>query len=132
MNEVDLAFRGLLIILAICLSVAALFYPLWIFLHKALPKNLDPLLFKEPYFQKSELANYQFFPLNFVKTINYIYLVAYPGCAKRKRFNGFNKEIPIKKSMRILCRIHFNLGIFGLLMCLILFVYLGVAVLLYG
>lgn len=36
-------------------------YPLWYILHRVLSKRLDPIMLKEPYFNRTEQFNYQFF-----------------------------------------------------------------------
>ncbi|WP_404364567.1 hypothetical protein [Marinobacter sp.] len=132
MTEADLAFRGLLALLATCAVVAILFYPTWIVLHKVLSKKLDGYIFKEPYFSRSEMINYRSFPLSLVKSINYIYLVAFPRWAKRKRFQALNEDLPVGNMLTIVCQLHFSLGLVGLVLFFILFIYLGITVLLYA
>lgn len=68
---------------------------MWYVLHKLLSPRLDPILLREPYFNRAEQINYRFFPLYLVKAINYIYLVAWPTMAKKRRFKGLETPLPI-------------------------------------
>ena len=128
MNETSLVFVIFMIICAIGLGVGVTFYPLWIILHNILVPKLDHILFKEPYFKKSELINYVDWPLSFIKSINYIGLIAFPKLAKRKRFKGFNGQLPVGPILKIVCKFEFSLMLFGAVMCVVAFGYLGIAV----
>lgn len=128
MSEIDPVFLIALILCAIGLVLGATVYPLWIILHNILGPKLDRILFKEPYFKKSELVNYVSWPLSFVKSINYIYLIAAPGWAKRKRFKGLKKPLPISTTLKIFCKIEFGLMLFGAVMFFVFFGYMGIAV----
>ena len=128
MSEIDPVFLIALILCAIALGLGVTVYPLWIILHNILGPKLDRILFKEPYFRKSELANYVEWPLSFVKSLNYIYLIAAPGWAKRKRFKELKEPLPIGATLKIFCKIEFCLMLFGGVMCVVFFSYLGMAV----
>lgn len=130
--DANTAFNVFLGIVAAALLIGAIFYPLWAILHKILPKKLDKILFRKPYFKEAELYNYQFFPLSLVKSINYIYLIAFPRWAKRKRFKGLDTSLPVGTTVRILCKIQFSVGLIGLVMFFVFFAYLGIALLVYA
>ncbi|MBU3068580.1 hypothetical protein KOI40_02050 [Aestuariicella sp. G3-2] len=74
---------GLSIILALIIVVP---------LHISLCKRLDPLLFKEPYFQQSELGIYNSWPLSIIRSTSYMLLITWPKLVK-KRFNKLNTDI---------------------------------------
>lgn len=131
MGNIDTVFLIFIVIMAIGLLIALTLYPLWIVLHQILPKRLDAILFKEPYFQKSELVNYQCWPLSYLKSMNYIYLIAAPSLAKKKRFKGFNEPLPIGPGLRVACKLNFSLLMAGMLMFFVFFGYMGVALLIF-
>ncbi|SRR5690606_11275336 len=128
MNEIDPVFLIALIICAIVFGIGVTFYPLWIILHNILCPKLDHILFKEPYFKKSELVNYGDWPLSFLKSMNYVYLIAAPSLAKRKRFKGSNEHLPIGPILKFICKVEFCLMLCGGLMCIVFFSYMGIAV----
>lgn len=97
------------------LVIGAIYYPLLYILHRLLSSRLDPILFKDPYFNRAEQINYRFFPLYLVKAINYIYLVAWPTMAKKRRFKGLETPLPISKALRATCIFQFSLMVFGTL-----------------
>lgn len=99
------------IITVVGLVIVFTVYPLWIALHNVLCKRLDPILFREPYFQKAELVNYLCWPLSYLRSFNYVFLIASPTFAKRKRFRGFDGEIPVRGMLVVLCKLHFSLMI---------------------
>jgi len=98
--------------------LSLIYFPLWAILHKLLPPKLDPVLFKEPWFQKSELVNYQFFPLSLIRSLNYSYLIAWPSMAKRRRFRGVDQDLPVSAIMTTLCKIHISVGVIGTLIAI--------------
>jgi len=109
-------FGGLLIFV-----IGAIYYPLLYILHRLLSSRLDPVLFKDPYFNRAEQFNYRFFPLYLVKAINYIYLVALPTMAKKRRFKGLDMPLPIGKALRATCIFQFSLMVVGTLVGIIWF-----------
>lgn len=127
-----MAFNIFLGIMAAGLLVGVIFYPLWAVLHQILPKKLDRLLFRKPYFKETELINYQFFPMSLIKSINYIYLIAFPRWAKRRRFKSLNSPLPVGKMLKILCKIQFCVGLLGLVLFFVFFGYLGIAIIFKG
>ncbi|WP_347332233.1 hypothetical protein [Marinimicrobium locisalis] len=103
------------ILTLIIFAIGAIYYPVLYILHRLLSSRLDPILFKAPYFNRAEQINYRFFPLYLVKAINYIYLVAWPTMAKKRRFKGLETPLPIGKGLRATCIIQFSLMIIGTL-----------------
>lgn len=128
MNDINPVFLIFMIICAIGFVVCIIAYFLWIILHKILGPKLDGILFREPYFQKAELINYQVWPLSLVKSINYIYLVAIPGWAKKRRFKGLNEELPVGRALKIACKIQFSAMFIGAIMFFVFFGYMGIAI----
>jgi hypothetical protein len=115
-------FQIFIVIMNIVFASGCVAFGLWAVLHKPLCQQLDKILFREPYFQKSELANYQFFPLSLLKSLNYIGLVAAPCLLKKKRFGGFSGEVPISRPVRLACKLCFS---FFVLLAIMFFVYFG-------
>lgn len=101
--------------------IGLVYFSLWAVLHKMLPPVLDPLLFREPWFQKSELVNYQFFPLSLIRSLNYSYLLAWPDMAKRRRFKGLDRKLPVRAGVIVLCRIHISAAFSGTLVAIFYF-----------
>lgn len=101
-------------------------YPSWVVLHKILSRRLDPILFREPFFKKSELANYRVFPLSALKSLSYIYLIAKPKWAKKKRFAGLKVDgsLPVSGPIRVACKIHFTLMLFGGVFAIVFFAFI--------
>ncbi|WP_347332232.1 hypothetical protein [Marinimicrobium locisalis] len=100
---------------------------MWYVLHKLLSPRLDPILLREPYFNRAEQINYRFFPLYLVKAINYIYLVAWPTMAKKRRFKGLETPLPISRGLRATCIFQVSLMIFGVLVGIIWVLFLAFA-----
>lgn len=114
-----------LVLISIAAVVICVVYSLWLVLHRVLTKRLDPILFREPYFQRSELANYLVFPLSALRSFAYIYLIAAPHWAKKKRFKGFNESLPIAKSVQVACKVQFAMMFFGTVYFFIFFSFVG-------
>jgi len=123
----DTLFLVFLILGLVIFALSAIYYPMWAVLHKMLSKRLDDTLLVEPYFNKSEIVNYQIFPLSMLKSLSYIYLIAAPSLAKRKRFRDFKGEVQVSEPLKLACKIHFSMAIFGLILCVVFFAYLGFA-----
>jgi len=66
---IDTLFNIFLGLMGAGALVGFIYFSLWAVLHKLLPPKLDPILFREPWFQKSELVNYQFFPLSLIRSL---------------------------------------------------------------
>lgn len=129
MTNVDPVGLIFLVILFAGLLVGATAYPLWFVLHKRLTRKLDSVLFREPYFNKQELTNYLVWPLSMIRSLNYIYLIALPQWAKKKRFKGFNQHLPVSQSEVLACRAETVLVILGALLFVLFFGFGGVVVL---
>ncbi len=129
--SVDTAFHTILWLMAAGVIVSLAFYSLWAYLHHTLPPKLDHHLFKEPYFNNQEKINYQFFPLSCLKSLNYIYLVAYPTLAKKRRFRKLDYRPNLSPVLTLLCKIQFTTGLVGLVLGVAFFVSLAVSVAVY-
>ena len=105
---------------ALMVPVALTAYPIWYLLHKPLTIKLDPLLFKEPYFKRSELTSCQFFPYSAIKTAIYMYLIAAPTLAKKKRFRGLQVELPVSTGIRWASRVWVFSSMLGGAACIII------------
>jgi len=115
---IDTLFNIFLGLMGAGALVGFIYFSLWAVLHKLLPPKLDPILFREPWFQKSELVNYQFFPLSLIRSLNYSYLIAWPSMAKRRRFRGVDQDLPVSAIMTTLCKIHISVGVIGTLIAI--------------
>lgn len=121
----DPKFIVFLFIMLAAAVLSAIYYPLWGIIHKALPKQLDRMLFRKPFFNDAELINYQVFPLSLVKSLNYSYLIAIPRMAKRKRFKELDREIRVNPAIRIACIIHIWSALLGAVTFFAIFGYGG-------
>ncbi|MCH8497406.1 MAG: hypothetical protein LAT63_02925 [Marinobacter sp.] len=112
-------------IMGVAIMLMAILFPLWTALHLTLLPKLDAILFRQPFFQERELWNYQIFPLSLLRSLNYIYLVAFPRLAKKKRFKGFDESLPISWPTIAACKLHAVLCALILLMGI---PYIGISV----
>lgn len=103
-------------------AAMAIVFPLWAILHRVL-SELDGILLREPFFKKSEQLNCQVWPLGYLKTINYIGLIAAPRYAKRVRFKGFDKQLPVSKATVLACKVQFWLMVFCGILGIVYFAY---------
>ncbi|WP_339799237.1 hypothetical protein [uncultured Marinobacter sp.] len=126
MSELEPTFLLFIMLSVGILILGLLYFPLWAALHKYLTPRLDGLLFREPWFQKSELDNYRLFPLSLLRSLNYIYLIGWPRMAKKKRFKGFDSAIPVGKTVVLLCRAQMFMAFFGLGLAIVYFGYGGI------
>lgn len=104
MGTMEPNFLALVLVISAILILGALYFPLWAILHYYLTPRLDGELFRKPFFHSSELVNYQVFPLSLLRSLNYIFLIAWPSAAKRKRFRGFSEELDLSRWVVVLCR----------------------------
>jgi hypothetical protein len=118
----DQIFFGVLVIMGTGSLAMIVVFPLWIILHNKLSK-LDSILLREPFFKKSEQINCLVWPLSYLKTVNYIGLIAAPRYAKRVRFRGFNDPLPVDKRTVIACKVQFWLMVFCGFMGVVYFAY---------
>lgn len=119
-------FIGFLYLMGAGFLVALIFYPTWAILHRILSWRLDSVLFRKPFFDQGELEKYRYFPLSLVKSINYVFLIAYPGWARKRRFKELDQQVEVSRGIRVLCKFHFTLGLLGALLFVIAALYLGV------
>lgn len=125
MEGADPKFMAFLFIMLSAAVLCAVYYPLWGILHKVLPRRLDAQLFRKPFFNDAELINYRVFPLSLVKSLNYSYLIAIPGMAKRKRFKKLDEKIRVNPVIRIACIIHIWSALLGTVTFFAIFGYGG-------
>src|SRR5690606_22456251 len=98
--------------------------PLWFTLHRILSERLDPILLREPYFQKSEQLNCLVWPLSYWKSGIYFTLVAAPNISRRKRFKGLDETLPVGATLTIACKVQFWLMVSGGVLGVVWFCYL--------
>ena len=115
------AFIAMVTIISCTLIVGTVYVPVWAIHHHYLPSRLDGRLFKQPFFQPSELNNYRFFPLSLLRSLNYIFLIGWPSLARRRRFRGLSEEIKVSRWATVLCRVQVGLIILGLALALAFF-----------
>ncbi len=133
------------IALALMGSVFALGFILLLFLlamHNLLSRRLDPILFREPWFNATQLVMFSSWPLSFIKTINYMFLIGYPDITlKVSRFtntNRFTNRIssrfkdlrlndvpPVQPSLKIACKIYTILHLLLVTIGVFMFLFLG-------
>lgn len=86
-SEEDLIFIGAISIMGATIILIAVAFPLWFVMHRLLA-HLDDVLLREPFFPKWDQPNWQVWPVSYLKTFNYVCLIAVPDIAMRKRFKG--------------------------------------------
>lgn len=86
----------LLVISSIAIFILIVY---WNILHLFLTRKYDPILFRAPYFNSSELGVYSVWPFSLVKTTGYILLITNAPFAK-KRFKGLEQLI-VKESLLV-------------------------------
>jgi len=78
-----------------------------IVMHNKLYPWLDPILFKEPWFNSAQLEMFSAWPLSFIKTVIYMFLIAYPDfIRKKKRFKNLKQMPPIDPNIKLACKIY--------------------------
>lgn len=70
-------------------------------LHRSLYKNLDHILFRTPYFSTAELSMYSVWPLSYIKSLIYMFLIAAPGISKKRRFKEYKSDICFSRTITI-------------------------------
>jgi len=91
-----------------------------IIMHNILYPRLDPILFKEPWFNPAQLEMFSAWPLSLIKTVIYMFLIAYPNLIrKKKRFKNLKEVPPVEPNIKIACKIYTTLHL--------MFVSIGVA-----
>jgi len=72
-----------------------------------LSKRLDPILFKEPWFNPQQLTMFDAWPLSFIKTVIFMFLIAYPDyIRKKKRFKDLKVVPEVQPSIKLACKIY--------------------------
>lgn len=125
MELIDLRFFTFLLMMLTALTLSAVYYPLWGLLHQVLPQQLDRHLFRKPFFNEKELMNYQYFPLSLIRSLNYSYLIAMPGMAKRRRFKELREDIRVNPLIRLACVVHIGCALLGAVAFVAIFGYGG-------
>jgi len=96
-------------------------------MHNKIIKQLDPILFKEPWFNASQLIMFQSWPLSFFKSVNYMLLIGFPALTlKTNKFHDLKiKDVPaVSGKLKMLCKIYSTLHIFTVLITIIFFIYI--------
>src|SRR5690606_29385076 len=130
MEVLDFLFNQDLMLLIFMLFVGAAFliiavaYPLWFVLHRLL-EPLVPVLLREPFFPKWDQPNWQVWPVSYIKSFNYVCLIAVPGIAMRKRFKGLDQVPKVRRVTRVLAKTHFYTMCLGVMMGIIHLAYFG-------
>jgi len=126
MQEVSLVGvigAGLFISGAVLVSILLVFL---IIMHNILYPRLDPILFREPWFNSAQLDMFSTWPLSLIKSMNYMFLIAYPGFfLNRKRFNGLKTVPPVQPSIKAACKVYFILHFLTVIIAISLFVFLA-------
>lgn len=114
---------GLFISGAVLVSILIVFL---IVMHNILHPRLDPILFREPWFNSAQLDMFSAWPLSLIKSMSYIFLIAYPSFfLNRKRFNGLETVPPVQPSIKTACKVYFILHLSTVIISISLFVFLA-------
>ncbi len=85
----------------------AILIPFLIIMHNLLYRRLDPILFQSPWFNEQQLVMFSAWPLSFIKTVIYMFLIAYPDyIRKKKRFNKLENVPTVEPAIKIACKIY--------------------------
>jgi len=96
---------------------------LLIVMHGFLCRLLDPILFREPWFNSTQLVMFDSWPLSYIKSMNYMFLIGFPNMTLRvsrftnenwltkrfsSRFKGMHlKDVPIVHSyVKTVCKVY--------------------------
>ncbi len=110
---------GSFVLVLILIVILAIFLHI---LHPILARRYDHLLFKKPWFSQAELTLYTAWPLNLIRSIQYMYLFTFPDYLKKRRFKNLDIEIPVSKTTLIISRIYMSLHILLVLIGIVFFV----------
>ena len=111
-------------------------------MHNILGRRLDPILFREPWFNATQLVMFASWPLSFIKSINYMFLIGYPNITLKvsrftntnrftkrlsSRFNGLHlKDVPpVQPSLKIACKIYTILHLLTAIIGVSMFLFIG-------
>lgn len=121
MSAMEPNFLAMVLIVCSALILGTIYIPVLVVLHYHLTPRLDPQLFRKPFFQASELVNYQSFPLSLLRSLNYIFLIGWPSLARRRRFREFSGKVIVSWWAVVLCRIQVGIVFAGLVLALAFF-----------
>lgn len=106
LSEQDLIFIGAILMMGVTIILSGIAFPLWFVMHRLLA-HLDDVLLREPFFPKWDQPNWQVWPVSYIKTFNYVCLIAVPRIAMRKRFKGLEAMPEVGRVTRFLAKSHF-------------------------
>ena len=71
-------------------------------MRNALYPQLDPILFKEPWFNPAQLEMLTAWPLSFIKAVIYLFLIAYPDYIRtKKRFKNLKQVLQSNPTLNV-------------------------------
>lgn len=127
-QEFDLTTTIGIIIFTSLLMLIPILLTYLISMHSSLCRQLDPLLFKEPWFKLAQLTMFDSWPLSLIKSINYMLLIGFPTLTlKTNKFHSLKlKDVPtVSSTFKIACRIYSILHITVSFIAVALFLYIG-------
>lgn len=100
--------------------------PFLIVMHNMLSPRLDPILFKEPWFHPQQLIIFNSWPMSFIKSVIYMFLIAYPNYTRRKKRFKDLKEVPVvSSSIQNACKLYTILHLLMVFSGIVMFLYVG-------
>lgn len=94
------------------------FIVIWHVLHIMLCKKYDDLLFRKPYFRKTELEVYSSWPLGLFRSMGYILLLAVPSIATKRRFKNVVLDRSNVHYLVLLCKLFLLICVLDILFIL--------------
>lgn len=93
-------------------TLLAILLPYLIIMHNILYRRLDSTLFKEPWFSPAQLIMFKSWPMSFIKTVIYMFLIAYPNyIRKKKRFRDLKNVPVVEPSIILACKLYTTLHV---------------------
>ncbi len=135
MSVMDTLFQDadILAIIGASLIASTLFFILILtifihIMHLFLYRRFDPILFNNRWFTHAELNIYSLWPLSLIRSVIYMFLIAFPNLAiKTKRFKGFDLTLPVSPSLKVVSKIyivlHYLTVMIGIAMFLSMFAF---------
>jgi len=142
MEELDnIAILGaVLFVSTFVLAIVILIYLL--VMHKILCRLLDPILFREPWFNATQLAMFDSWPLSFIKSMQYMFLIGFPALTLKfssftnknrftkrlsYRFKGMRlTDVPdVQPAIKVACKVYTILHLLLSIVGVLFFLYLG-------
>jgi len=142
MEELDaVAIIGAVLFISMLVFVVLLLLFLLI-MHNNLCRRLDPILFKKPWFTDTQLVMFDSWPLSFIKSMQYMFLIGYPRMTLKishftnsnrftkrfsSRFNGLNlDDVPdVHPSLKIACKIYTIIHLLVVIIGVLWFLFIG-------